>query len=211
MNCIFLIPTKIEYLYLTAEIKKNYPHLFLSNKIKVIQNGCGKRIKKFIEDNLQILNNNKIILSATAGALSPQLHFGDIIIPNKIITAHNEILWANDQIYKLNVKFATIFTSTKLVCEPTQKNMLYSKYNAEAVDMESYYAAIACNKYNLNLQIIKIILDEYDESLIKINANYGITSMKDKIKNLERAQKIFKSRMIEISKIIANIINFICI
>ncbi len=210
MKYIFLIPSHIEYSYIYYLINKYYPSLLLSNKIEIVLTGCGLKAINFLEKNINILNKNKIILTGTAGSLTNSLYFGNAISPDKLITdKYNEPITLSPlKIFNHSIKKVTIYTSKSLISSIEKKQYINNLYSAHAVDMESYYIAKEFIKYNLNLKIIKIILDEYNDTLIKRKNNYFLFSSNEK--DFIKAKELFSMRLMEACKIIVSIINLIC-
>lgn len=213
MNYIFLVPTKIEYSSIISSIKNNYSHLLKLEKVKIIEAYLGGKISNYIKRNLDLLKNNEIILTGTAGALINTLRFGDIITPKAFVKENKEIIALSFfKTYNIDIKKVIMFTCKKLIQDILEKEEIKDRYSAEAVDMESYYAFNACSKYKLNLQIIKVILDEYNESIIRKNNSFAINKSRNKNLDMNNDEHIlFLEKIKEVSGIIANIINSICI
>lgn len=212
MNYIFLVPTKIEYSSVISSVQNNYSHLLKSKRFKIIQASFGEKIFNYIKSNLNLLKNNEIILTGTAGALSNTLSFGDIITPKAFVKEDKEIIALScSKTYNIDIKKVIMFTCAKLIQGILAKKTISDKYSADVVDMESYYAFVACKKYKLNLQIVKVILDEYNESIRGENNSFAIIRSISKNLNLNNdGHTLFLQRIKEAGVIIANIINSIC-
>ena len=154
------------------------------NNIIITLSGIGKvnaaRTTQILIDQLNV---ECIINVGSAGALNPKLNIGDIVIGNKLIqhdfdiTAFNhkkgyitgvgDYLECNEDLVKQfekitnnieNKEYKTItgiIASGDIFCtEINMKNKIYSKFNAECVEMEG--AAIAQVAYLCNIPFIVI-------------------------------------------------------
>lgn len=159
------------------------------NHVIVAKSGVGKvnaaRITQILIDKLDV---KCIINIGSAGALNPSLDIGDIVIAEKVIqhdfdiTAFNHkkgyITGVGDYIYcdktlveelkdvtdKIDDKEFKVVTgviaSGDIFCtEIEMKNKIYSKFNAECVEMEGAAIAQVCYLDNVPFVVIRSISD----------------------------------------------------
>lgn len=110
-----------------------------------------------------------------AGALSPSLHVGDLVVARDGHEAWQappspELLSAAAQVRvaPLTIRFGTIITADEIVCEAKGKRALALTLAANdigCVDMESSAVAQVCAEHRLPFLIVRCILDELDEDL----------------------------------------------
>lgn len=158
-------------------------------KVVVVKSGVGKvnaaRTTQILIDKLDV---TKVINVGSAGALNPSLNIGDIVIANKLIqhdfdiTAFNHkkgyITGVGDYIYcdenlinklkkvanKLgnkayNIKTGTIASGDIFCTEINMKNKIYSKFNADCVEMEGAAIAQVCYLDKIPFIVIRSISD----------------------------------------------------
>ena len=159
------------------------------NRVIVVKSGVGKvnaaRITQILIDKLEV---KFIVNVGSAGALNPKLDIGDIVIAEKVIqhdfdiTAFNHkkgyITGVGDYIYcdkelveklkkisnNLNdetYKITTgIIASGDIFCtEVKMKNKIYSKFNADCVEMEGAAIAQVCYLDKIPFVVIRSISD----------------------------------------------------
>lgn len=160
-----------------------------NKKVVVVKSGVGKvnaaRTTQILIDKLNV---ESVINVGSAGALNPFLDIGDIVIGDKLIqhdfdiTAFDHdkgyITGVGDYIYsdselveKLqnianNLKNETykiktgVIASGDIFCtEITMKNKIYSKFNAECVEMEGAAIAQVCYLDKIPFVVIRSISD----------------------------------------------------
>lgn len=158
-------------------------------KVVVVKSGVGKvnaaRTTQILIDKLDV---TKVINVGSAGALNPSLNIGDIVIANKLIqhdfdiTVFNHkkgyITGVGDYIYcdenlinkfkkaenKLgdkayNIKTGTIASGDIFCTEINMKNKIYSKFNADCVEMEGAAIAQVCYLDKKPFIVIRSISD----------------------------------------------------
>lgn len=159
------------------------------NDITVVKSGVGKvnaaRTTQILIDKLNV---KYIINVGSAGALNPKLNIGDIVIADKLvqhdfdITAFNHkkgyitgvgdyIYCNNELVYKLqnvakNIKDETynittgVIASGDIFCtEIKMKEKIYSKFNAQCVEMEGAAIAQVCYLDKIPFVVIRSISD----------------------------------------------------
>lgn len=155
----------------------------------LVKCGVGKvnaaRITQLLIDKLEV---NYIINIGAAGALNPDLNIGDIVIANKLvqhdfditafghkkgyISGVGDYIYCdkmllnkfNDVINKLNSKEYKVVTGTiasgDIFCtEVKMKDKIYSKFNAECVEMEGAAVAQVCYLESVPFIVLRSISD----------------------------------------------------
>lgn len=158
-------------------------------KVVVVKSGVGKvnaaRTTQILIDKLDV---TKVINVGSAGALNPSLNIGDIVIADKLIqhdfdiTAFNHkkgyITGVGDYIYcdenlinkfkkaenqlgdkAYNIKTGTITSGDIFCTEINMKNKIYSKFNADCVEMEGAAIAQVCYLDKIPFIVIRSISD----------------------------------------------------
>ncbi|NOQ62985.1 MAG: phosphorylase, partial [Methyloprofundus sp.] len=142
--------------------------LSVAENTLVILSGAGI---ENAEHAAQVLINKgakQLISWGCAGALSPNLKAGDLVIPTAII-AHNNIqltphsLWAKQIISTLEPLIkcynGKLFESSSIISLAKDKTEQYQETQALAVDMESGAVARLALKANLPFVAIRSIID----------------------------------------------------
>lgn len=165
-----------------------------NNQVIVVQSGVGKvnaaRITQILIDKYNI---KSIINVGSAGALNPKLKIGDIVIANKLIqhdfdiTAFNhqkgyitgvgDYIKCNDELVEKLQKISNnkgnktykiktgIIASGDIFCtEIKMKDKIYSKFNAECVEMEGAAIGQVCYLDNIPFVVIRSISDSPNEN-----------------------------------------------
>lgn len=146
------------------------PHLLL------IETGMGQRNA---DQALQHLFNRKpvegVIHVGLAGALSPMLQLGDLVIAKEVRSTRSfdptpALLAAASQIKLDGVRAftGTIITQDQLLCRAADKQRLaleLAPSTMACVDMESAAVASACTQHQIPFLIVRSISDLLDEDL----------------------------------------------
>ncbi|GFO72648.1 adenosylhomocysteine nucleosidase [Bathymodiolus japonicus methanotrophic gill symbiont] len=130
--------------------------------------GAGSKNAASAAQNLIILGANQLISWGCAGALSPQLKAGDLVVPADILTRDNIQLtthkqWSRKVIDLLDKTIkhtqATLLESDTVIGQACDKNRLYLTTQAIAVDMESAAVAQLAQQAQLPFIAIRSIVD----------------------------------------------------
>lgn len=158
-------------------------------KVVLVKSGIGKvnaaRITQILIDKFKVKN---IINVGSAGALNPFLNIGDIVIAEKLIqhdfditafdhdkgyiTGVGDYIYSDfelvkklqnvankikDETYKINTG---VIASGDIFCtDIAMKNKIYSKFDAECVEMEGAAIAQVCYLDNVPFVVIRSISD----------------------------------------------------
>lgn len=115
-----------------------------------------------------------VVSWGTAGALSPRLGAGDLILPPRVVTRNGDTI-ATDSRRRDDFQRAvdetrcvaacTLVESDCIVATPEDKRTLGRERDAGAVDMESGHIGEACAAANLPFLVVRVVLDELDDRL----------------------------------------------
>lgn len=155
---------------------------------------------------MKILKTNgatSILSWGMCAAIAPNLKPGDIIMPN-IIQDQNLSQYNQNTDYVNNIKSnklqnIKIYTdpllhSSKIIYTPENKSKLFNKYQAIAIDQESFPIAMFCTKARLNYFCIRSVFDAQNyalpETIFSLN---NIILLPSLIANYFKATKALKS------------------
>lgn len=120
------------------------------------------------------LGSGLVVSWGTAGALSPQLRAGDLVVPERVVTRNGGTLspdarWREGFRRAVNgswpVATGILIESDRILGSPHDKRRLGRDTDAGAVDMESGRIGEACAALNLPFLAIRAIVDELDDRL----------------------------------------------
>lgn len=123
------------------------------------------------------LGSRLIVSWGTAGALSPQLRAGDLIVPERVLTRDGGTVRPDTRCRDgfrravhgyWPVTQETLIESERILGSPGDKRRLGRETDAGAVDMESGQIGEACVALNLPFLAIRAIVDELDDRLPRL-------------------------------------------
>jgi len=121
---------------------------FEGKQVSIIISGIGKRRAREATDALISKAMPDIVISAGfSGALTRGLSVGDIVIP-KLVTLDGED--RSHRVARLpgittnETGYEKILTARRFIAHPEEKEALFNRSGAVAVDMESFFVAEAC-------------------------------------------------------------------
>ncbi|MCC6680923.1 MAG: hypothetical protein IT445_08475 [Phycisphaeraceae bacterium] len=103
--------------------------------------------------------NGRVILIGFAGGLDPRLASGDLLRIGRVLHEGDPPIELDES------GGATLLTADTLVASPRQKSELRQTTGADAVDMESYFAARLMQQRGIPLTIFRGITDPSDAAL----------------------------------------------
>ncbi len=159
----------------------------LTENISLIVSGEGKVNAR--EAALALLNNGAdgLLVIGMAGALSPELSSGDLVIPDNIMTDSNRVFhchleWSEQlrEKYKLKKNKITnspLFTSDEVITNSIDKIGLYNQFNVCAVDMESSAVVALANEQKVPSTVMRVIIDpanySFPDYLLTLTNEFG--------------------------------------
>ena len=146
-----------------------------------------------------------IIFTGVAGALSPQLNIGDIVISDYLVQhdydvsalgepkgdvpgSTNRKFYADPTLIRIaqrsaqkvsgrnNVYIGTIATGDQFIADKNKVNEIRKEFNASAVEMEGAAVAHVANLYTIPIVVIRSISDKADGSAHSNFTDFAITS-----------------------------------
>jgi nucleoside phosphorylase len=130
----------------------------------------------------------KLISWGCAAALKANLHSGDLVIPQTLLTERHEELtiaspWLNDvldQLSSLNPFTGSLVESSSIVAESLNKKSIHQQTRAIAVDMESIAIVKIAIQNSLPVLVIRCIADPLNMNLPKA-VSYALNDQGDVI------------------------------
>jgi len=173
LGIIIALPEELRSL--TSKKLKQGECITLPNNIVVILSGAGADNAKKAATTLLAQGVKKVISWGCAGALSPDLKAGDLVIPEYIQDHLGKKLNTHTLFRQNLLKLLTtenyfaggLLESTSVLADSTEKIALFDKYNTLAVDMESAAIAHTAKKANIPFIAIRSIVDSASFSLPK--------------------------------------------
>jgi adenosylhomocysteine nucleosidase len=170
---------------LLRTVKLTYGRLYLGEinveKVMLLKSGVGlMKAAKTLKETLDIYIPSIIISYGTAGKISPNMKIGNIILADSLIVEETEenidiechmLNMAKKWLANLKCKYflGTIISSTRLIENSNERDEFFLKYNASIVDMESGALAKISNDYQIPFICIRIVSDNADSSLKKLD------------------------------------------
>lgn len=121
---------------------------------------------------LSELGNRLIVSWGTAGALSPRLRSGDLVLPERVVSLNGDTIATDsgprNEIRRLvtagrPVVGGTLLESDHILATGDAKRRAGREHHADAVDMESGRVGEACAALRLPFLVIRAIVDELDD------------------------------------------------
>ncbi|MCL2505887.1 MAG: hypothetical protein FWE93_06600 [Alphaproteobacteria bacterium] len=144
-----------------------------------------------------------------AGALSPYLHAGNIVIGEKVVSSSGNRACDEDTVKKLlsalpEARMASVYGSDKLVSSPSEKKKIYSDTGCHIVDMESQCVAKAAAKHNIPFIAVRAVCDgvktQIPDSVINSVRSDGSVDVMQTVNNiLAKPMDIFRLLPLAIS------------
>jgi nucleoside phosphorylase len=161
-----------------------------SNKtILFLKTGIGPvRSARRVEQALKEVQPSKILVIGYAGALDSRMKPGDIIVARKAIPLQPQshkglpftaseasggtelLLWQDLKsagcTASLEIYLGDLLTSAHVVGDPKQKNLLFSQFGAQAVDMETAAIAAVATDHGIPTGCVRAISDTAQDTFL---------------------------------------------
>ena len=149
--------------------------LFINDNTVIAYSGAGPKNAAKASQLLIDKGAERLISWGCAAALKANLHPGDLILPQTLLTErHEEITiaspWLNDvidQLSSLNPFTGSLVESSFIVAESEEKKAIYKQTRAIALDMESLAVARIAIQNNRPAIVIRCIADPVTMNLPK--------------------------------------------
>ncbi|MCR5163405.1 MAG: hypothetical protein K6C40_05235 [Thermoguttaceae bacterium] len=137
----------------------------------VIQTGAGQKTARDVALTVCRAHAPRMVISAGfAGALTKELKKQDLLFPSEILCKDEPILTLHSnvksEILPEESQFGgRLLTVDQIAADPETKRDLGVKFQAQAVEMESYAVAQTAREMDLPFLSIRVISDTVDETL----------------------------------------------
>ncbi len=157
-------------------------------EILLLKTGVGpKRSGDRLREALETLQPEKILVFGYAGALDPLLKVGDLVLGRSAsifgegalklpleevpLTATFELsgsdrLLDTARVAGLAARAGEILTSPYIIGDPMQKSILFQRFHASAVDMETASLARSVGGRGINIEVIRTISDTASDEFL---------------------------------------------
>jgi nucleoside phosphorylase len=157
-------------------------------RIAFLRTGVGpKRAAVNIEEALQMIDCSQILVIGYAGALDPELKLGDLVVAKRALafsldaTNHDwdhirldgtfnltncEMLLHTAKSANLPAYSGDVLTSAYVLGDPVHKHLLYDRFHASIVDMETAALARVAASRSVPLACIRVVSDEASDSFL---------------------------------------------
>lgn len=112
-----------------------------------------------------------VVSSGFAGALKPQPRFKDIVMADHLVNQQGQRVQLDLQVDRESaenmrgVHLGTLLSADRLIRQPQEKRELGERFDALAVDLETFATAQVCAAYQVPLLSVRVISDEVDTQL----------------------------------------------
>lgn len=142
-----------------------------ASKVKIGVSGANADRAEEIAQGFLDEGAKAIISAGLCGGLDPSLKCGDLVLGERVVSAHGDIVIADKKLTAAADKFAprhvAIFGSDEIIDSIEKKTALFQRYAAETVDMESHGAARAAAKADVPFIAIRVVADGSRRALPK--------------------------------------------
>ena len=155
--------------------------------------GVGiKRARTTTSDVIQKYKPELIIFAGFAGALSPDLKLGDIVLGASVYSLKKnktKSLYTDFHLSKDTYQLGGLITESRFINDPKEKKRLFDSTNALAVDMETWGVVEAAIQTKIPVCCVRVISDDTKEILPDMGAIYSSTGELDE----KKAEQYFNS------------------
>jgi adenosylhomocysteine nucleosidase len=107
-----------------------------------------------------------VVACGFAGALSPSLKVGDVLVASEVVETIDDIHWRTSVPVELgDLPVGRLLTAPRLVATPADKRSLAGQTGAVMVDMESAAIAEVCQERRVPCAVVRAISDAADAAL----------------------------------------------
>ncbi len=160
--------------------------LFINDNTVIACSGAGPENAAKASQLLIDKGAERLISWGCAAALKANLHPGDLVLPQTLLTERHEELtiaspWLNkalDQLSSLNPYTGSLVESSFIVADSLDKKSIHQQTRAIAVDMESIAIVKIAIQNNLPVLVIRCIADPVTMNLPKA-VSYALNNQGD--------------------------------
>ena len=159
----FALPTESSDLIRELRQAENVDNLLFgkigNREVTIVHTGVGAEA---CNERLEILLHKArpefVITAGFAGAVSEELHLGDLILAENF--SHPTLLGlAREILRNRNARSVKLFTSASIINSMSERNEIARKSDAAAVDMETGAIVAICNAHEMPLLSVRAISD----------------------------------------------------
>jgi nucleoside phosphorylase len=114
---------------------------------------CRQRMARFLQDR----QLDCLVSAGFAGALSDQLHVGDLLLAKNLSTV--DLSETRSSISDFSTHIANLLTVPSMIDSSDERNRIAQTTGAAAVDMETEFIARACAEHGVPLLSLRVISD----------------------------------------------------
>ena len=159
----FALPTESSDLVRQLRQPKSVDHLLIgkigNREVAIVHTGVGARnCNERLEILLHKARPEFVITAGLAGALSGQLHVGELILAENF-SDPQLLAKARKILGEPSPRPLKLFTSTSIVDSAAERNEIARKSGAAAIDMETGAIVAICNAHEMPLLSLRAISD----------------------------------------------------
>ncbi len=154
---------------------KKGDYVFINDRTLLICSGAGPDNAATAAVTLIDQGAERLVSWGCAAALAAELKPGDLILPQQLISANQQLLPLNSpwlehvskSLSKLKPQLETLIESPIIVAETADKKAIYQQSKAVALDMESVAIGKVADEKQIPMLVIRTIADPVEMSLPK--------------------------------------------
>jgi len=102
-----------------------------------------------------------VIVAGFCGGLDPALAAGDLVVPSEVVESVDGIAVAPTH----GTPGVRLVTTAEPAATPEDKRRLAERFEAQAVDMESFAVGVECERRRISWRCVRAVSDTADQSL----------------------------------------------
>lgn len=141
-------------------------------QLTVCETGVGREAAaQATRDVIELHHPRWIVSAGFAGALTPELQRGHVVMPNSVVDQQHDALEVGFKIAPDSTDTSPAFhvgrllTVDELVRHRQEKEQLADDYDAIACDMETIAVARVCQEHQVQFLSVRIVSDQLDDKL----------------------------------------------
>lgn len=139
-----------------------------SGQTQLVCSGVGpKNANRATRDCLGGSKPSLVISTGVAGALTPTLRVGDVVVAREVIDEVSGNRFSCTTLSSPHSALGTLLSVSRMITSAEEKKALAARFSAVAVDMESAAIAAVCVEHGVPFAAIRAISDTAEEVLPK--------------------------------------------
>ena len=162
-------------------------HIKISEQITLMVSGMGQDNAGNAAKSLLNIGADALISTGTAGALSPDIIPGDLIIPKSVITDDDVCYRISKEWHEHAVNIVSslpmavytrnLYSNNRIINQSSEKRFKYKESGAIAIDMESAEILNVANSSHVPALVLRTVIDPSDftipEFVLNNSDKYG--------------------------------------